>query len=391
MKFISFPSFISPLIATFVDNFLKCRPEPVGCRPERSEGFYDGFIMKVVDKDTWLVVVNVFAASKKAGSVWKSVAVMLDEAGLDYKVRFTGGVDNAIAISRKSAAGGYRKFIAVGGDGTVHDVLNGIAEFVVSASSDSVDPDGGVALSDFTLGVIPLGSGNDWVKSVCVPRDLRQSVGVIAAGRVAAQDVVKVTVMDPSGPDAASWMAAEPLGISYMANIGGVGLDARVCEIVNRKKEQGRRGKQLYVSALLYCIMNRVPVRAKVVCDGAVVFDGNYLSIAFGVGKYSGGGMRQTPLAELGDGLLDVTVIPDIPLWTIAKEVPKLFTGNFHKVPVLTQAKCREVYVLPYRESDAEPAEVDGEVIGRAPVKMEVLPDQINVIVGPDFVRMGRR
>ena len=83
--------------------------------------------MKVVDKDTWLVVVNVFAASKKAGSVWKSAAGMLDEAGLDYKVRFTGGVDNAIAISRKAAAGGYRKFIAVGGDGTVHDVLNGIA------------------------------------------------------------------------------------------------------------------------------------------------------------------------------------------------------------------------------------------------------------------------
>ena len=354
-------------------------------------GLYGGFIMKAEDNDKWLVVVNVFAASRKAGSVWKNVAAMLDEAGVDYRAKFTGGVDNAIAISRKSAAGGYRKFIAVGGDGTIHDVLNGITEYVASASSDSVDPDGGVSLSDFTLGVIPLGSGNDWVKSVCVPRDLRQAVGVIADGKTAAQDVVKVTVMDPSGPDAASWMAAEPLGISYMVNIGGVGLDARVCEIVNRKKEQGRRGKKLYVSALLYCIMNRVPVRAKVVCDGAVVFDGNYLSMAFGVGKYSGGGMRQTPLAELGDGLLDVTIIPDIPIWTIAKEAPKLFTGTFHKVSVLTQAKCREVIVLPYRESDAEPAEVDGEVIGRAPVKMEVLPDQINVIVGPDFVMMGRR
>lgn len=336
--------------------------------------------MKVEDKEQWLVVVNVFAASKKAGSVWKRAAVMLDEAGVAYKVKFTGGVDNAIAISRKSAARGYRKFIAVGGDGTIHDVLNGIAEYVSSQS-----PDSSVSLSDFTLGVIPLGSGNDWVKSVCVPRDLRQAVRVIAAGRTAAQDVVKVTVMDPSGPDVASWMAAGPLGVSYMANIGGVGLDARVCEIVNRKKEQGKRGKQLYVSALLYCIRHRVPVRAKVVCDGSVVFDGTYLSMAFGVGKYSGGGMRQTPLAELGDGLLDVTIIPDIPLMTIAKEVPKLFTGTFHKVSVLTQAKCREVMVLPYKESDAEPAEVDGEVVGRAPVKMEVLPEQINVVVGPDF------
>jgi diacylglycerol kinase family enzyme len=168
-----------------------------------------------------------------------------------------------------------------------------------------------------------------------------------------------------------------------MANIGGVGLDARVCEIVNRKKEQGRRGKKLYISALLYCINHRVPVRAKIICDGQEIFSGKYLSIAFGVGKYSGGGMRQTPLAELGDGKVDVTVIPDIPIWTIAKEVPRLFTGTFHKVDVLTMAQCREVLVLPDGGADAEPAEVDGEVIGRAPVRLTVLQEQIRVIM-PD-------
>ena len=78
-------------------------------------------------KDIWLVVVNVFAASRKAGSVWKKAAAMLEEANVPYKAMFTGGPDNAIAISRKSCARGYRRFIAVGGDGTVHDVLNGIA------------------------------------------------------------------------------------------------------------------------------------------------------------------------------------------------------------------------------------------------------------------------
>ena len=319
------------------------------------------------NKDIWLVVVNVFAASRKAGSVWKRAAVMMDQAGLKYKAKLTGGEDNAIAISRKAAAKGYRKFVAVGGDGTVHDVLNGIAEYVYDSECS--------ALSDFTLAVLPVGSGNDWVKSTGVPRDLHDAVGVLAQGYTGLQDVVKVSVLDPCDID------SSPLGVSFMANVGGVGLDARVCEIVNRKKEQGKRGKKLYVSALLYCIRHRVPIRAKVVCDGVEVFSGKYLSIAFGVGKYSGGGMRQTPLAELGDGLLDVTVIPDIPIWTIAKEVPRLFTGTFHKVEVLTQAKCREVLVLPAGEADAEPAEVDGEVIGRAPVRMEVLPEQINVVM----------
>lgn len=322
------------------------------------------------DNTKWLVVVNVFAASKKAGSVWKRAAVMLEQAGVPYKAMFTGGEDNAIAISRKASAAGYRKFIAVGGDGTVHDVLNGIASFVYS------DESAGAVLSEFTLGVLPVGSGNDWVKSTGVPRDVKAAVDVIAAGHTGSQDVVKVSILDRSDLSAVKT-------VSYMANIGGVGLDARVCEIVNKKKEAGKRGKKLYVSALLYCIRHRVPVRAKVICDGREVFAGKYLSIAFGVGKYSGGGMRQTPLAELGDGLLDIAVIPDIPLWVIAKEVPKLFTGTFHKVEVLSQAKCREVVVLPFNEADAEPVEVDGEVIGRAPVRMEVMSEHINVIM-PD-------
>lgn len=315
----------------------------------------------------WLAVVNVFAASRKAGSIWKKAAVMLEQSGVPYKAKFTGGTDNASELSRKAALAGYRKFIAVGGDGTMHDVLNGIAGYVYSQAGD------GVRMSDFTIAVIPVGSGNDWVKSAGVPRDINAAVSLISAGYTGRQDVVRVSILDESG--------REPMHVSYMANVGGVGLDARVCEIVNRKKEQGRRGKQLYVSALLYCIRHRVPIRAKVICDGETVFDGKYLSMAFGVGKYSGGGMRQTPLAVLDDGLLDITVIPDIPIWTIAKEVPKLFTGTFHKVDVLTMTKCREVLVLPHSEADSEPVEVDGEVIGRAPVRMQVMDDKVNVIM----------
>lgn len=316
--------------------------------------------------EKWLAVVNVFAASKKAGSVWKKAASCLEEAGVSYKAEFTGGKYNATELSCKAAARGYRKFIAVGGDGTVHDVLNGIAEYVKSAED--------VTLSDFTLAVLPVGSGNDWVKSVGVSTDIRQAVTYIAAGVTGTQDVVKVSMLDASDLD------AEPLAVSYMSNVGGVGLDARVCEIVNRKKEKGKRGKQLYVSALLYCIRHRVPIRARIVCDGKEIFSGKYLSIAFGIGKYSGGGMRQTPDAVIDDGLLDITIIPDIPIWTIAKEVPKLFTGTFNTVEVLTLAKCHEVLVLPEGEADAEPVEVDGEVVGRAPVRMEILDQQINVI-----------
>ena len=331
------------------------------------------------NKDKWLVVVNVFAASRKAGSVWKSAAVMLEKAGVRYKAMFTGGVDNAVAISRKSAAKGYRKFLAVGGDGTVHDVLNGIAEYVYSSETEDV------SISDFTLGVLPVGSGNDWVKSTGVPKDLEQAVDIIAQGNTMQQDVVRVSILDYSGPasDLAAASMADVLDVSYMVNVGGVGIDARVCEIVNRKKERGLRGKKLYVQALLYCIFHRTLSRACVYCDGVEIFRGDYYSMAFGVGKYSGGGMRQTPLAELGDGLLDVTVIPKVSVWTIIRHAPRLFTSTFRKdvVSQLETAQCRSVLVLPETGSDHEPVEVDGEVVGRSPVRMDVMSEGINIIM----------
>ena len=336
-------------------------------------------MQKQANKDKWLVVVNVFAASRKAGSVWKKVAVMLEEAGVLYKVMFTGGADNAMSISRKAAARGYRKFVAVGGDGTAHDVLNGIAEYVYSSDVSQV------SLSSFTLGVLPVGSGNDWVKSTGVPRKLEEAVRVIAAGHTVSQDVVRVSILDYAGPpsDLTAAASADVLEVSYMVNVGGVGLDARVCEIVNKKKGQGFRGKNLYLQALIYCLKHRTTSRAVITCDGAVLFSGEYYSVAFGIGKYSGGGMRQTPLAELGDGLLDVTVIPQVSVWTILKAAPRLFTATFHKgaVPQLETAQCRSVFVLPEKGSDSEPVEVDGEVVGRAPVRMDVLPDGINVVM----------
>ena len=83
----------------------------------------------------------------------------------------------------------------------------------------------------------------------------------------------------------------------------------------------------------------------------------------------------------LDDGLLDMTIIPDIAIGRIAREVPRLFTGSFLKVPELTVCRGKKLMVLPYGEGAGEPVEVDGEVIGKAPVRLEVLDDQINILV----------
>ena len=326
------------------------------------------------NQGVWYAVVNIFAASKKAAGKWKKAEERLKAEGVSYVEATTGHHGNARTLTREACAKGFRKFIAVGGDGTVHDVLEGIMFYLEDAGSE-------VSLSDFTLAVIPVGSGNDWIKTAGVPNDVVKAASLFRNGRISRQDVVRVSILDPE-----AFPEEKVLKLSFMANVGGVGLDARVCKMVNAEKRRGKRGKGLYVSALLYHIIHRVPAFARVVCDGRQVFDGSYFSMAFGIGKYSGGGMRQTPEAVLDDGLLDMTIIPELPIMKIAVEAPKLFTGKFMTVKELVTSRSREIIVIPYDEVlpcahvCGDPVEVDGEVIGNAPVKFEVLPSQLNVL-----------
>lgn len=313
-------------------------------------------------KDIWLIVVNVFAASKKAGELWRRAESMLKYKGISYECRYTGDSGNACRIAQDASRDGYRKFVAVGGDGTVHDVLNGIMAFVDS-------PEHTVRLEDFYLSVLPMGSGNDWVKSLGIPKDVKGIVELMADGSFGKQDVVKVSILDEVG---------DTKSVSYMANVGGVGIDADVCRIVNVNKKMGMKGKILYVKALIQCLMNRVPVVARVACDGVEVFNGRYFSIAFGVGQYSGGGMRQTAGAVMDDGYLDMTLIPELGALKIAKEAPKLFTGSFTKIKELVVSRSKSIVVIP--EGGHPYVEVDGEVIGTAPVCLEIMGSQINVL-----------
>ena len=323
--------------------------------------------MEVSDTQSiWYAVVNIFAASKKAGKMWRGAEKRLREDGVQFCCAMTGDHGNAMTLASAACERGYRRFIAVGGDGTVHDVLEGIMVFINSRRLSG----GHVSLSDFTLAIIPVGSGNDWIKTAGVPKDILKASKLLSSGTVRKQDVVRVNLLDPGAlPE------EKAIHVSYMANVGGIGLDARVCERVNLAKSQGKKGRYLYVTALIYNIIHRVPSRAKVICDGVEVFDGSYLSIAFGIGKYSGGGMRQTPDAEIDDGLLDMTIIPDLPIMKIAKEAPKLFNGKFLTVKELVSARFRSVLVMA-----DDPVEVDGEVVGAAPVRFDVLDGQLNIL-----------
>ena len=317
--------------------------------------------------EIWFAVLNIYAASKRAESHWRRAEKTLKESGVVYHGNRTGRSGNAMEITFDACMAGYRKFIAVGGDGTVHDVLNGIAAYIDWANDMGRSMD----FSNFTLGVIPVGSGNDWIKTTGIPKDVCAAVRTLQQGHIGCQDVVRLSVLDDNDNE---------LSRSYMVNVGGIGLDPRICEEVNRLKTQGKRGRILYVTSLIRAIKHRKSSEIKVVCDGKTIFEGPFYSIAFGVGKYSGGGMRQTPAAVLDDGLVDVTVIPELPMKRIIREVWRLFDGTFHRVPELVIGQYKDVVVSPCG-CGMEPVEVDGEVVGRGKSRFQVLDSQINIVL----------
>ena len=316
--------------------------------------------------NVWLVIVNPKAGSGKGLKDWPVISNQMYNSNLSFTCVFTEHKYHAVELTVKAVNDGFRNIVAVGGDGTIHEVVNGI--FIQKK----------VPTTDISLAVIPTGTGNDWIRIHGINRNLERTIELIRNESLVRQDVVRVSVFDPVA-EPEQLLSAEPVRTSYMVNIGGVGFDARVCERVNEQKLEGKKGKLLYINSLLYNLFHFKPFSATVFCDGRKLFEGGCFSIAVGTGKYSGGGLRQTPDAVFDDGLLDYTVIPPFSVARILKEAPKLFTGRLLTVKELICGKCKSLTVAPFR-SRAELVEVDGEIVGNVPVRFDVLPQQINVL-----------
>lgn len=307
--------------------------------------------------ETWFVIVNPHAGSGKTIKEWTLAKWHLEGLAVSYVSRHTRAGGHAIELAFEGAEKGYRRFIAVGGDGTAHEVANGIAKFVEATPEAS--------LEDFTIGVIPIGSGNDWIKSHNVPHDTLTVVDMMAESETVKQDIVKIT--DANG------------NVRYMLNIGGVGLDPFVCEVVNRKKAMGQRSKLIYVVALFQCLLRLKTGHIEVVADGEKVFDGNIFTMALGIGKYSGGGMRQVPNAILDDGLIDYSVVNHDDLFYMFWRIWRIFTSTFQKVPKVTSGRARKIEVS-IKGGRSQLVEADGEIVANLPVTFEVMPGQINAL-----------
>jgi YegS/Rv2252/BmrU family lipid kinase len=268
-----------------------------------------------------------------------------DWAGTEYP-------GHAAELAAQAAADGYEKVVALGGDGTAHEVVNGLMS--VPAGSRPL------------MGCVPIGSGNDFAFASGIDMNMQQAMIRVFEGSPAPVDVGKIT--DGSG-------RAE-----YWDNSAGFLFDAAVN--IESRKIRGIYGFPMYLTATIRSIIKHCdPTRMKFTIDGEVV-EKDMLMFTVGNGAREGGGFMVTPDARNDDGILDTLMVDPISRPMMFRLLPVVMQGNHGRFPFVNIARCK---TISFEADRAVPIHLDGELW--APyeadvrkVEMELLPGAIQLI-----------
>lgn len=304
--------------------------------------------------DAWLVILNPASGHARAGAVWPAVERELARAGIEFDVELTSRPNEGESIAREAARDGRRRILVVGGDGSVHDVVNGIMDA-------GLDPD-----DEATLAVAPDGTGNDWARSLGIDRNPRAVSEAIVAGNTLLHDVGVIDF--PQSP--------QPRRRCFI-NVAGAGYDAHV---IDRLPPRVPSAFAYFKGALGGLASYRSPL-FHITCDG-MTRDARLLLALVANGRYCGNRMHVAPTARPDDGLLDVVLIDDVSLATVLLKIAKLYRGTILGDPVAHHLRAARVRI------DAEPrvaVEADGQVIGVTPAEFSLRPKAIRVVIGSTF------
>ncbi len=312
-------------------------------------------------KNSWMVIVNPKAGVGKGLTDWPQISNQLNRSGVEFSCVFTEKKFHAVELTVKAIKDGYRKIVAIGGDGTINEIVNGI--FIQKI----------VPTTDIYLAVVAVGTGNDWIRMFGIPKTYPEAVRAIELANTVLQDVGLI-----------SFYETRIKHQRYMANVAGLGFDAMVNRRFNKLKEEGRKGKWLYIRSMLRALLSYRTKKFKVTVDGQILVNGDVFSATVGIGKYNGGGMMQMPNAVFDDGLFDVTVIRKKTKASVLYNFKKLYNGKIYKISNISAWQGKQVLIESEPES---PIEIDGEAMGYSPFTFELIPQSIRVVVGEEFYR----
>lgn len=314
----------------------------------------------VVGDVKWFVVVNPIAGSGKGLDDYPLISKLLRDNGICCEAVFTEHKWHATELTVSAVEQGYRHIIVVGGDGTLHEVVNGV--FIQKH----------VAPTDVTIAVIAVGTGNDWIRMYGIPKRYAEAIRALKEGYTFLQDVSEV-----------EYEEAHYRQTRYMANVAGLGFDAEVIRHYQHRKAKGRTGKAAYLWSMLQTFFKHKSAGVKIWIDDKLISNSFLFSIAIGVCKYNGGGIQQLPNAVSDDGLLDITMIRPVHWWHVVFRIRRLFNGTIYSIGHVTHTQGRKVRIESSPDSRLE---IDGELFGVTPVEFRVRHREVRVIVNKSFL-----
>ena len=290
-------------------------------------------------------LVNPASGNGSTGKRWPSLYQRAHELGLDGDVLLSERPGHLTELARQ-AAGQGRLLVVVGGDGTVNEVVNGIAG------------------TGAELAVLPNGTGQDFGRTHDIPSGFDEAVRVAQSGRSREVDVGRVTYRDESGQEATR----------VFANVSSAGMSGAVARRANSmSKALGGRTTFYYALVREFARWRNSEVTVRVDGDER---RGPMHDVIVANGRWHGGGMKLAPDAQPDDGLFDVVQIGDVTKLDFVTPSPKQYSGGHvghPRVEVLRGAAVDVDAVVPL------PLELDGEVAGTTPARYEVVPRALRV------------
>lgn len=303
----------------------------------------------------WQVILNPHAGCGKGLRDRHQIEAILKKSGIPCRLHLSEYPGHAIILAKELAAQGNLHYIIAGGDGTLNEVVNGIFQ-LNHAISDKV-----------IMGMIPVGTGNDWIKTFGIPDDYQQAMNIILENKTVWQDVGEISFCNELTETR-----------RYFVNIAGFGFDAVVAGRANQLKQKGIKGFRVYIESLLSSYFCFTPCFTDISIDSTPIRP-NLFSASIGIGKYNGGGMMQVPEANPTEGKFHITVISKIGIWGILKNLAGLYNGTFIRDRRVTTYAGKEIEI---KSEKPLPCEADGESLGESSYRIRILPHKLQVICG---------
>jgi diacylglycerol kinase (ATP) len=297
-------------------------------------------------------VVNPASANGSTRRRWPEIARRAAELGLTGETLFSEQPGHAASLAQLAAEGGARLVVAVGGDGTVHEVANGLMRAPAETRPE--------------LATIPRGTGKDFARSFRIPKGVEDALAVALDGATRTVDVGRAAFTAWDGS------AAE----SYFANFAGAGISGAVAARANTSSK-ALGGKASFFWATTAVFVRWKNSEYQVTIDGERRA-GRMLEVIAAIGDQLAGGMRLTPDADPADGLFDVVLIGDATKADFVRTLPKIYRGTYLPHPRAEVVRGKQVEI---ETAIPLPIALDGEQPGTTPAAFEIVPSALRVRV----------